>query len=82
MTAEDQIYKCSVCGNTVKVITAGDGELVCCSKPMELKTLAHEEDETAFLGDEDLAKINGEELSNIYADSEDQEFDEEEDETE
>ncbi len=77
MTIEDQIYKCSVCGNTVKIITAGEGELVCCNKPMELKTLAHDEEETAFLGDEDLAKIDGEELSNIYADSEDEEYDDE-----
>lgn len=28
-------YKCSVCGNIVKVIEAGSGALVCCGQPME-----------------------------------------------
>ncbi|MBN2376628.1 MAG: desulfoferrodoxin [Sedimentisphaerales bacterium] len=28
------IYKCEMCGNIVEVIHAGDGELVCCGKPM------------------------------------------------
>ena len=31
-----EIYKCEVCGNIVEVIHAGDGELVCCEKPMQL----------------------------------------------
>ena len=31
-----QIYKCKVCGNIVEVLHGGDGELVCCGKPMEL----------------------------------------------
>ena len=31
-----EIYKCSVCGNIVEVVHAGDGELVCCGQPMEL----------------------------------------------
>ena len=30
-----QVYKCSVCGNIVEVLTAGGGDLVCCGKPME-----------------------------------------------
>jgi superoxide reductase len=30
-----QVYKCSVCGNIVEVLTAGGGTLVCCGKPME-----------------------------------------------
>jgi superoxide reductase len=29
-------YKCSICGNEVKVLKAGGGELVCCGKPMNL----------------------------------------------
>ena len=29
------IYKCEVCGNIVEVLHAGDGELVCCGKPMK-----------------------------------------------
>jgi len=28
-------YKCSVCGNEVKVTKVGGGELVCCAKPMD-----------------------------------------------
>lgn len=30
------IYKCSLCGNIVEVIHAGEGELVCCGQPMVL----------------------------------------------
>lgn len=33
-----QVYRCSVCGNIVEVLTVGGGELVCCGKPMELQT--------------------------------------------
>ena len=36
MTQQNQIYKCSVCGNIVQVLHTGVGELVCCEKPMEL----------------------------------------------
>ena len=36
MTQLKQIYKCNICGNIVEVIHASGGELVCCSKPMEL----------------------------------------------
>lgn len=35
MTKRLQVYKCSICGNTVEVLTAGAGELVCCGQPME-----------------------------------------------
>jgi superoxide reductase len=35
-TVRLQVYKCSVCGNQVEVIGAGDGTLVCCNKPIEL----------------------------------------------
>ena len=41
-----EIYKCSVCGNVVEVLTVGGGELVCCGKPMDLleeKTSADEQ---------------------------------------
>jgi superoxide reductase len=31
-----QIYKCEVCGNIVEVLHEGQGELVCCGKPMKL----------------------------------------------
>jgi superoxide reductase len=36
MTARLQVYKCEVCGNMVEVIHEGQGELVCCGKPMKL----------------------------------------------
>jgi len=29
------VYKCSLCGNIVEVLTGGDGELVCCGQPMK-----------------------------------------------
>jgi superoxide reductase len=36
MTALLQVYKCSLCGNIVEVVHAGEGELVCCAEPMKL----------------------------------------------
>ncbi len=36
MAEKLQIYKCNVCGNIVEVLHGGDGELVCCNKPMQL----------------------------------------------
>lgn len=36
MTKKYQVYKCNVCGNIVEVLDAGNGELVCCGKPMNL----------------------------------------------
>ena len=36
MTARLQIYKCGECGNTVEVVDASSGDLVCCDKPMNL----------------------------------------------
>jgi superoxide reductase len=38
MTERLEVYKCSVCGNTVEVLTAGGGELVCCGQAMDLMT--------------------------------------------
>ncbi len=35
MTERLQIYKCNVCGNIAEIINSGNGELVCCSVPME-----------------------------------------------
>ncbi len=32
------VFKCSECGNIVEMLYSGDGELVCCGKPMELLT--------------------------------------------
>lgn len=36
MIQKGQIYKCNICGNTVEVLYAGGGQLVCCGQPMEL----------------------------------------------
>jgi superoxide reductase len=38
MAEMNSIYKCEVCGNIVAVVHAGEGELVCCGKPMNLMT--------------------------------------------
>lgn len=36
MAEKMQVFKCELCGNIVEVLHAGDGELVCCGKPMKL----------------------------------------------
>jgi superoxide reductase len=36
MSKLNEIYKCTVCGNIVEVVHAGEGELVCCGQPMVL----------------------------------------------
>lgn len=36
VTAQKQIYKCNICGNSVEVLYVGGGELVCCGQPMQL----------------------------------------------
>lgn len=36
MTKKFQIFKCEICGNIVKVVNEGVGELICCGKPMKL----------------------------------------------
>ena len=38
MAEKLQVYKCNLCGNIVEVLHGGDGELVCCGKPMNLLT--------------------------------------------
>ncbi|MBM3313522.1 desulfoferrodoxin FeS4 iron-binding domain-containing protein, partial [candidate division WOR-3 bacterium] len=37
MTARQQVYSCSVCGQIVAVVHQGGGRLVCCGKPMMLE---------------------------------------------
>ncbi|MGL6194381.1 MAG: desulfoferrodoxin [Thermoguttaceae bacterium] len=37
MTKLNEIYVCQKCGNTVEIIGAGKGELVCCGVPMTLQ---------------------------------------------
>lgn len=36
MTEINKNYKCNICGNLVKVLEAGIGELVCCGQPMNI----------------------------------------------
>ena len=33
---EGDIYKCDICGNIVKVVNSGGGDLYCCGQPMEV----------------------------------------------
>ena len=35
MSEKFEIYKCDICGNILEVLSAGVGQLVCCSVPME-----------------------------------------------
>lgn len=44
MTNFREVYKCSLCGNIVEVLHAGDGTLVCCGQNMNLMTEQIEED--------------------------------------
>jgi superoxide reductase len=37
MTQLLEVYKCEICGNMVEMVHSGDGELVCCGKPMVLQ---------------------------------------------
>lgn len=37
MTKPNQIYKCNICGNIVEVLRGGNGELICCGQPMQLR---------------------------------------------
>ncbi len=36
MTNKEEIYECKICGNIVKVLQKGVGELVCCGQLMML----------------------------------------------
>ena len=38
------LYRCETCGNIVEVLHCGEGELVCCGKPMSLLTPKRDED--------------------------------------
>ncbi len=31
-----EVYKCTICGNVVKVVEVGGGTLVCCGRDMDL----------------------------------------------
>jgi len=34
MTEVGEVYYCNICGNKVKVLESGVGQLVCCGEPM------------------------------------------------
>lgn len=34
MTKHLELYKCEICGNIVQIMHEGEGELICCGKPM------------------------------------------------
>jgi superoxide reductase len=34
MAEVGEVYVCEICGNKVKVLAGGEGELVCCGQPM------------------------------------------------
>jgi len=36
-TEAGQVYLCKICGNKVKVVESGGGQLVCCGVPMKLQ---------------------------------------------
>jgi superoxide reductase len=36
MAKKDEVYKCDICGNVVKVLEGGEGDLVCCGENMRL----------------------------------------------
>ncbi|OQY56173.1 MAG: desulfoferrodoxin [Desulfobacteraceae bacterium 4572_88] len=38
MAEKLQVFKCELCGNIVEVLHGGEGELVCCGKPMVAMT--------------------------------------------
>jgi desulfoferrodoxin-like iron-binding protein len=37
VSAEGQVFECEICGNVVKVLEVGGGELICCGEPMVLQ---------------------------------------------
>lgn len=45
MTKRLEMYRCEICGNLVQVILEGEGELVCCGKPMILLNAKDEDAE-------------------------------------
>ncbi len=45
MPEVEEKYKCDICGNVVRVVEAGYGELVCCGESMNLEEKSEEEKE-------------------------------------
>jgi superoxide reductase len=38
LAKRNEVYKCEACGNIIELLVGGEGELVCCGKPMKLMT--------------------------------------------
>jgi len=36
MAKKGEVYKCEICGNVVRVMEGGEGDLVCCGENMKL----------------------------------------------
>ncbi len=37
VSGEGQVFECEICGNVVKVVEVGGGELICCGEAMVLQ---------------------------------------------
>jgi desulfoferrodoxin-like iron-binding protein len=37
VSEKGQVFECEICGNIVKVLEVGGGELICCGEPMVLQ---------------------------------------------
>jgi desulfoferrodoxin-like iron-binding protein len=37
VSEEGQVFECEICGNIVKVLEVGGGELICCGEPMVIR---------------------------------------------
>lgn len=44
-TQVGELYLCKICGNSVEVVAAGAGRLVCCGQPMEMVGTSDDIDE-------------------------------------
>jgi desulfoferrodoxin-like iron-binding protein len=34
---KNQVFECETCGNVVKILEIGGGELICCGEPMAMR---------------------------------------------
>ncbi|MBE7704534.1 MAG: desulfoferrodoxin FeS4 iron-binding domain-containing protein [Cyanobacteria bacterium SIG29] len=45
MSEKLDLFKCNVCGKVIEIIHSGEGQLTCCSLPMEQLVEKHNDDE-------------------------------------
>lgn len=65
-TKKLELFKCQVCANLVEVITPGEGELVCCSKPMvKIEENIAQKDNTHYAHIEFYTDEKGNEIKDI-----------------